>query len=108
MAHVRCRQLRQGAARPAHARRPWRGAAPLSQPDGGAETPVAFSETTASAIPERRADMVSTVTKAAAERGLKAYGSLSATTTSLAILNSEGVRRHARSSQASMVIVVRG
>jgi predicted Zn-dependent protease len=81
---------------------------PLPAPDGGADSPVAYSDATSAATPERRAEMVATVITAAAGRGLKAYGSLSTATSSTAIVNSAGVRRHATTSQSSMVVVVRG
>jgi len=81
---------------------------PLPAPDGGADEPVAFSEHTATATPEQRADMVAAVTAAAAAAGLNAYGSLSTTTSSTAIVNSNGIRRQATSTQSSMVVVVRG
>jgi PmbA protein len=81
---------------------------PLPAPDGGHDEPVAYSESTAGATPERRAEMVSAVTRAAAAAGLKAYGSLSTTTSSTTIVNTRAVRRHAITSQSSMVVVVRG
>ena len=81
---------------------------PLPMPDGGGDSPVAFSESTASATPEERADIVASITRAAAGRGLTAFGSLSTTTTSTAIVNSNGVRRHAAFTQTSLTSVVRG
>ncbi len=82
--------------------------APLPRPNGGADEPVAFAERTAAATPEERADLVAAVTRAAAARGLQAYGYVSTQTTGTALVNSNGVRRQATSSQASMVALVRG
>ena len=82
--------------------------APLPEPDGQADSPVAFSEATSAASPEARADMVATLTGLAARKGLRAYGYVSTQTTATAVLNTTGVRRAATSTQASMIAVVRG
>lgn len=82
--------------------------APLPRPDGGADGPVAFSDATAEATPEQRADLVAVVTRAASARGLVGYGYVSTQRTSTAILNTSGVRRSATSAQASMVALMRG
>jgi PmbA protein len=83
-------------------------AAPLPVPDGGADAPVAFSEHTATATPEQRADMVAVIARAASVKGLAAYGYVSTALSSAGVVNSAGVRRHATSTQASAVVVVRG
>jgi predicted Zn-dependent protease len=82
-------------------------ASPLPAPDG-AGGPVAFAATTAAATPEDRAGLVAIVTGAAQAQRLNAYGALSTTTTSTAIVSSTGLRRAATSTQASLVTVVRG
>jgi predicted Zn-dependent protease len=82
--------------------------APLPAPDGGDDTPVAFSEATAAASPEARADMVGAVTRLAAAQGLRAYGFVSTQTTGTALVNTRGLRRAATSTQASMIALVRG
>ncbi len=82
--------------------------APLPAPDGGDDTPVAFSEATAAASPEARADMVGAVTRLAAAQGLRAYGFVSTQTTGTAVVNTRGLRRAATSTQASMIALVRG
>jgi PmbA protein len=83
-------------------------ASPLPASDrrnGGA---VAFAPATAAATPEDRAGLVAIVASAAAAQHLNAYGALSTTTTSTAIVNSTGLRRVATATQASLVTVVRG
>ena len=82
--------------------------APLPTPDGGDDAPVAFSEATAAASPEARADMVGTVTRLAAAQGLRAYGFVSTQATGTALVNTRGLRRAATSTQASMIALVRG
>ena len=81
---------------------------PLPPPQRGADGPVAFSEATAAATPEHRAELVSVITARARERGVDAYGALSTTTTTTAIVSSTGLRRAAAATQASLVTVARG
>ncbi len=81
--------------------------APLPQPDGG-DGPCGWSEATAAATPEQRAEGVATVIAAAAARGLEAFGSYSTRATQRAVVNSRGVRRHGRVTAASLSAVVRG
>jgi PmbA protein len=81
--------------------------APLPEPDG-ADGPCGWSDATAAATPEQRADGVATVVAAAATRGLQAYGAFSTRSTQRAIVNSRGLRRHGRSTGASLTAVVRG
>jgi PmbA protein len=80
---------------------------PLPVPDGGADSPVAYSAVTAATNPEERADRVAVITGEASRRGLSAFGSLSTSTTSTAIVNTNGVRRQATFTQASRTSVVR-
>ena len=96
------------AAEQARAIREPEEVAPLPSPDGGEDSPVAFGPTTEAATPEERADRVAVITGQASSRGLSAFGSLSTSTTSTAIVNTNGVRRQARFTQASLTSVVRG
>ena len=57
---------------------------------------------------EDRAELVAVVTDAASARGINAYGALSTSTTTTAIVTSAGLRRAATSTQASLVSVARG
>jgi predicted Zn-dependent protease len=72
------------------------------------DLPVAFAEATAAATPEERAELVAVVTDAAGAGGVNAYGALSTSTTTTAIVTSAGLRRSATSTQASLVSVARG
>jgi predicted Zn-dependent protease len=81
---------------------------PLPPGDQGADGPVAFAASTDSATPQDRAELVSTITEAAAAHGVNAYGALSTATTTTAIITSAGLRRSATSTQASLVSVARG
>jgi predicted Zn-dependent protease len=63
---------------------------------------------TAATSPEERADRVAVIAGEASRRGLSAFGSLSTSTTSTAIMNTNGVRRQATFTQASLTCVVRG
>lgn len=81
---------------------------PLPEPDAGADAPVAFSDATAHATPELRADMVATIAARAKEHGLRAYGFVSTARRETAIASSRGVRRRAVSTQASSVVVMMG
>lgn len=80
----------------------------LPDADGGPDAPAAFSDATASATPEMRADMVAAIVAHAAQRGLRAYGFVSTARRETAIASSQGVRRRAVSTQASSVVVMMG
>jgi PmbA protein len=79
-----------------------------SASDGDVDRPVAFSEATDAATPQQRAELVSMITDAAGAKSINAYGALSTATTTTAIVTSEGVRKSATSTQASLVSVARG
>ena len=81
--------------------------AALPLPDGR-DGPCGWSDATAETTPEQRAEGVETVTAAAADRGLKAFGALSTRATQLAVVNSRGMRRHGRRTAAALTAVVRG
>lgn len=68
----------------------------------------AWSEATAGASPEQRADFVQAVCAQAGRAGLKAFGAYSTTAAQLAIANSLGVSHHHRSTQAAVNSVVMG
>jgi predicted Zn-dependent protease len=72
------------------------------------EGTAAWSDATAQCTPEQRADAVAVVTRAAAARGLQAFGAMETTARQIAIVNTRGVRRHARTSLARLTAVVRG
>src|SRR6202035_5603318 len=71
------------------------------------DDPVAFAAATAAATPQQRAEHVAIITGAAEAHGINAYGALSTTTTTTAIITSTGLRRSATSTQASLVSVAR-
>jgi len=81
--------------------------APLPEP-GGADGPCGWSDATAATDPEQRADGVATITRAAAARGLQAFGAFSTCASQRALVNTRGVRRHGRSTAALLTAVVRG
>jgi predicted Zn-dependent protease len=68
----------------------------------------AWSDATAAATPEERADFVQTVCAKAARAGLKAFGAFSTSAAQFAIANSLGVFHHQRSTQATVNSVVMG
>jgi len=68
----------------------------------------AWSEATASATPEQRADFVGAICTRAEKVGLKAFGAFSTTAGQLAIANSLGVFQYHRSTQAVANSVVMG
>ena len=68
----------------------------------------AWSDATAAATPEERADFVETVCAKAGRAGLKAFGAFSTSAGQLAIANSLGVFHHQRSTQATVNSVVMG
>ncbi|HYM49064.1 MAG TPA: TldD/PmbA family protein [Candidatus Limnocylindrales bacterium] len=68
----------------------------------------AWSDSTAAASPEERADFVQAVCRKAAGAGLKAFGAVSTQAGQIAIANSFGVFRHHRATQAVASSVVMG
>jgi len=68
----------------------------------------AWSDATAGATPEDRADFVQTVCARAGRAGLKAFGAFSTSAGQFAIANSLGVFHHQRSTQATVNSVVMG
>jgi PmbA protein len=67
-----------------------------------------WSDATAAATPEERADFVGAVCVKAGRAGLKAFGAFSTSAGQLAIANSLGVLHHQRSTQATVNSVVMG
>jgi len=81
----------------------------VPMPGPAAAKPVeAWSDATAGATPEERADFVETVCAKAGRAGLKAFGAFSTTAGQFAIANSLGVLHHQRSTQATVNSVVMG
>src|SRR5205807_4439106 len=81
----------------------------VPMPGPSAAKPVdAWSDATAAATPEDRADFVETVCARAGRAGLKAFGAYSTSAGQLAIANSLGVFHHQRSTQATVNSVVMG
>lgn len=68
----------------------------------------AWSDATAAATPEERADFVEAICAKARRAGLKAFGAYSTGAEQLAIANSLGVFHHHRSTEASINSVVMG
>ena len=68
----------------------------------------AWSDATASATPEERADFVEAIAVRAARAGLKAFGAFSTGAEQLAIANSLGVYHYQRSTDATVNSVVMG
>jgi PmbA protein len=68
----------------------------------------AWSEATAAATPEERADFVGTICQRAQKKGLKAFGAFSTSAAQLAIANSLGVFHQHRGTQATVNSVVMG
>jgi len=68
----------------------------------------AWSDATAAATPEERADFVQTICAKAGKAGLKAFGAYSTSAGQLAIANSHGVYHQQRSTQATVNSVVMG
>jgi PmbA protein len=80
---------------------------PRATADHG-DDPVAFAKSTDAATPQQRAELVSTITGAAGAHGLNAYGALSTTTNTTAIVTSAGLRKSATTTRADLVSVARG
>jgi PmbA protein len=68
----------------------------------------AWSDATAGATPEERADLVEAVCTQSRQAGLRAFGAYSTTAGQFAIANSLGVYHHHRSTQATVNSVVMG
>src|SRR5256885_2101373 len=68
----------------------------------------AWSDATAAATPEERADFVQTICAKAGRAGLKAFGAYSTDAGQFAIANSLGAYHHQRSTQATVNSVVMG
>lgn len=71
-------------------------------------TVIAWSDRTANATPEERADFVAAICGRAATAGLRAFGAFSTSGGQVAIANSKGVFHHHRSTQAVVNSVVMG
>ena len=82
--------------------------APLAQPVVAGDDHAAWSDATAAATPEWRADAVGRIATLARDRGLSSFGALSTTARQMAVVNSRGVRRCARATMAQCTTVVRG
>ncbi len=78
----------------------------VARPDKGGS--AAWSDSTAEATPELRADAIAVVTRAASAKGLQAFGALETTAQQVAVVNTRGVSRHARSTVARLTAVARG
>lgn len=76
----------------------------VAEPDG----PAAYSDATAAATPEMRADMVKQIVDRATAHGLRAYGFVSTARRETAVANTRGLSRSAASTQASSVVVMMG
>ena len=81
---------------------------PLPRPDAGADAPVAHSLATAGCTPEWRASQVEKAVSVSTAAGFEAFGALETSLTHTVVVNGRGVRRHAESTAASLVCVVRG
>jgi len=80
---------------------------PMADPAAAREV-AAWSDATAAATPEQRAEFVGTICRLAAQHGLKAFGAFSTSAGRVAIANSRGVFHHHRSTQATANSVVMG
>ena len=81
---------------------------PLPNPDGATTTAAAYSDATAAATPEQRADLVGEITSRAAAHGLRAYGFVSTAQRETAVASTRGVQRSAVSTRASSLVVMMG
>jgi PmbA protein len=79
-------------------------------PDGGAVGPleVAWSDGTAGATPELRADGVRAVIDAADQAGVTAFGSFSTEAEAVAVANSKGIRAAERRTTSQLLTVTMG
>jgi PmbA protein len=77
----------------------------LPQPTEIRPVPAAWSDATASATPELRAEAVRDVIAAADDAGVVAYGSFSTTAESITVANSHGVRAEQRRTTSQLITV---
>ncbi len=77
----------------------------LPEPTPIEELPAAFSEATAGATPEVRADGVRAVIAAADAAGVVSYGSFSTATEAIAVANSKGIRAVQRRTGSQLLTV---
>jgi predicted Zn-dependent protease len=79
-------------------------------PDGGSVPPleIAWSDGTADATPELRADGARAVIAAADEAGVTAYGSFSTDVEAIAVANSRGIRAAERRTSSQLLTVTMG
>ena len=80
----------------------------LPEPTPIAEIPAGWSEATAGATPEQRAEGVRAVIAAADAAGVRAFGSFSTAAEHLAVANSHGVRAAQRRTTAQLLTVHMG
>jgi len=105
------RQVMHAAEEARRLAEPREDAAPLPDPStAGADLPgtAAWSDATAACTPEQRADAVAVVAAAAAQRGLQAFGAFETGARHIAIANTRGLGRQARTTMARLIGVVRG
>src|SRR5207245_7748723 len=81
----------------------WAG---LPEPTAIPELPRAWSEATAAATPEERAEGVRAVIAAADAAGVRAFGSFSTSAEHLAVANSHGIRAAQRRTAAQLLTVM--
>jgi len=86
------------------------GGLPASPGDGAETTHLSagYSQATASATPEFRADSVRAVIAAADEAGVVSYGSFATGTESIAVANSEGIRAAGTRTVSQLITVSMG
>ena len=86
------------------------GGLPASPGDGAETTdlPAGYSQATASATPEFRADSVRAVIAAADEAGVVSYGSFATGRESIAVANSEGIRAAGTRTVSQLITVSMG
>ena len=78
----------------------------LPEPTPITEIPAAWSEGTAAASPEQRAEGVRAVIAAADDAGVRAFGSFSTAAEHLAVANSKGIRAAQRRTTAQLLTVM--
>jgi PmbA protein len=83
----------------------WSG---LPEPTPITEQPAGWSEATAGATPEQRAEGVRAVIGAADEAGVRAFGSFSTSQEALAVANSHGIRASQRRTSSQLLTVTMG
>ena len=83
----------------------WAG---LPEPTRITDVPAGFSDATAAATPEMRAEAARDVIAAADEAGVTAYGSFATSTESLAVANSRGVRAAQERTSSQLITVSMG